>query len=515
MIIFPKKIETVNSGLIDNSESGRLLRRELNINDTKTNKIYMIDISADRKWICYVSQFEKEPNIYSTTLSVHRFTAIKNESLELVEPATIFDDDSSLLHEIRIYMDASPETQMKRIGVNRYFDKPGHKFLSISPNGQYFIISTYDETKKNDEGSCFIFKAQDDTILFHRELHFNGRGVFLDTNNGLRLAIINTARLIIYDEVEDFLGDLTYEVYDLTSFGSTREDLKSSVFQYRYTDFVNNWSVTKNPQLAVKPYHPHMRHIIALSTYIKSNILITPFTEKSETIRFWSLVNNGDRLASLTASEESVIAISKDFKYAATAKFLINDDNVVKVHNLENGCLLYTLRSQHSIYNLTHATFCYDSRYLAVSAVDKRFATKNSPLHKNVAFFEIWHIESEKSIYSTMVNLGHLMLSTFDYTQEKSIKPFVSEEIVDDDKRILKGYYVYADPEGITFTRCLELKIADQKEGEILWLSSLTNSGDSDSYSDFDPFSDSPSVDNSLGNSSSIGLGNKNIALTK
>ncbi|CAO3613037.1 unnamed protein product [Mucor hiemalis] len=368
-------------------------------------------------------------------LSVHANLQLLMRTLKVENSTAIFDDDSSILREIRVQIEANPQPQMKSMCIDPYFNSPGHKFLSISPSGQYITLSTHDEKKGDEDGSCFIFKVQENEISFCHEIKCNGRAVFL--NNGLRLAILNTATLIVYDEVKDFSKKLTYEVYDLTPFGTMNEDFQNSRFQFSYTDFVDNWAVSKNPQSDFMSYEPKMRHIIALSAYIKSNLLITPFTEKSETIRFWSLINNGMRLASLTASGDAVIAISKDFKYAATANSNVKVDNVVKVYNLDNECLVYTLKSQISILKLSHATFCYDSRYLALSAVERKYDVNNPLVGKNVAIFEVWYIEGERSVYSTVKSLGLILPGTLNRTQVKSLKPFISEEIVDNDRRIL------------------------------------------------------------------------------
>lgn len=489
--------------LTDNNENVHALEGEeekvngeLDIDDTKTNKIYLMDFSSDRKWISYVSQCEAEPNKLTTYLSLRKFTAINDESLRVEIPATVFHEDTSIVHEMRIQIDANPLPQLKSMPIDKYFNSPGHKFLSISPNGQYISLSTYDENKGNKDGLCFIFKVQKNEILFHQKLQWNGRAVFLNSNDGICLAIINTAILIVYDKVEDFSKVGKYEVYDLTSFGSSREDFKGSSQQYLYTEFTNNWSVTNNPLNGLREMIPSLRHIIALSAYIEYHVLITPFAGRGDVIRIWSLLNNGLRLATLPNSKEVIIAISNDFRYAATVNNSLTKYNIVKVYSLENGCHIHTLKSEVARFNLTHAIFCYDARFLALSGFKSIYGRREG-LIDNKAIFEVWCIDEDQLVQSATRSLGNKMRTLRGLTQEKSVKPFMTQEMVGYNERVLKGYYVYGDVEGKTITRCFKLNFGGQQLEENTWLlpekiipRHLRSESEYNCFSDYAPLAD-------------------------
>ncbi len=148
-------------------------------------------------------------------------------------------------------------------------------------------------------------------------------------------------------------------------------------FLYHQESFIENitWANSK-----IKEYSPEMKNIITLSRHIRDNVVVIPFEEVDGNVVVcaWSIVDDGFRLTSFSAPGEHIIAFSKDLKYAAT---MADGIRSVNIFNVKSGLLVYTLKSRHpkfkgsSYFEISHARFCCDSIYFALSLLVIKAAT--------------------------------------------------------------------------------------------------------------------------------------------
>lgn len=461
------------------TKNDSLPQEQLNLSKFDVGTICLMDISSNKKWLCYVSQSEHTTGEVTSTLTVRKFTALNDETLR-EESATVFEN----LQDSRVHMEDSPEPDMISICVSKYFDTTNcnSHVLSICSDGQYITLSSHDEKATDSEGGCIVFKVQNRTISYHCELKCNGYAVFLDRENELCLAILSMETLKIYQNISSFSKDMPCNVYDMAPFTKTWNAMESSQWHYSYSDC--RGTILASFYYRLGPDTEEWKLIISLSAYIKKNILLAPPAITQHKIRFFSLKLDGVLLSSIYSSNSVVvIAISDDLKYAATiAEYCLfnrySDEYdksypTVEIYSLENGCLLYTLKSRMRMTLLPHATFCCNSRYLALSSLQGNLEQETHGADAT-AIFEVWHIENQTSIYSATKRLKQTIDLTTDWcnnTRIQLLKPFILEERTNTGI-VLKGFYSQSDHDNIHVTmKCFHLNLDCQNQNStIQWL---------------------------------------------
>lgn len=450
--------------------------------------ICFMDISCDKKWLCYVSQSESTPGEINSTLYRCKFTAFNDETSQEEECKPPFENDTVASPDSRVSMEDKFEPVVKSIPINKYFDPLSKKgyFLSISSGGEYIALSSCHEEAKDVDGECFVFKVEFDKIVFHHNLKCNGRAVFLNRENELCLAILSMESLKIYNRIDTFSEYMRYDEYDVRSFMSSNQ----SNTQFQLTGLAYAGTVSGSSHWYPRNGNNNWEHILGVSAYMKENILLKAYPGYKDKIEFWSLKIDGVRLTSIFVMTEAVIAISDDLKYAATIpSYNIHQGGskysscVINIFNLENGCIVYTLRDRTPIIHYTHATFYCNSRHLALSGLiesaenvrkDNVFIFGETKKRVEVeAIFQVWNIENQIMIYSTIKKMEQyvdLPSRTLNKTLNV-MNPFIFEEKTGD-KTNMKGFYSHLDQRsGKVTMKCFPIDFNDHLQSStIQWL---------------------------------------------
>ncbi|KAG2206944.1 hypothetical protein INT47_008413 [Mucor saturninus] len=375
--------------------------RNLNIlNSNMRHEVILLDISRDKEWVANLTK--QNGNLFITR---RKFTEI----------ITSYNEETpSVLNITKTIKD---------------FKGAHCKFLSISPNGEYIVLSFYERVPRNNSGYhdpknpyCYVFKVNNNTInLCNVKIECDGRAVFFHEKLN-SLAIINTKAVEVY---EDFPNKKSVSyLFDLSLFCSGEEYREGFVIDSGFIKTVT-WVDYDNNNIPAD-----MDSIIQISRHARHNLLTTHF--KGGIVRVWSL-QNGVRLTSFPAPEQSIVAFSKNCKYTATFVALTKS---VKIYNVKSGLLVYQLKSQKGFsesFTLTHIRFCYDGRYIAMSG-----------LQDNCVVFEVWYVEAEKSIYRIERPLAHPEINVGRHGNtptEKRIQPFVVRATNEKKEKCLKGIY--------------------------------------------------------------------------
>lgn len=461
-------------------------QQRLNMCKFDVENIRFMDISSNKKWLCYVSQSElsDEDEEISSTLNLRKFTALNDE--------TQIEEEFAGLEDSRIEMEDGLTPILLSIPINNYIDTFGEKdyFLSISLDGQFIALSSYYEESKHTIGGCVVFMVHNHAITFQCELDCNGRAVFLNRADELCLAFVNMESLRIYNNIHTFSNNLRYDEYDMKSLmptctapGNLMTDwelrkgaMKGFLWQPQrdYTAVACTGNIISSSHRSGS--NPKWEFIAAISAYIKDNLLLTPPLLEDDKIRLWSLKLDGVRLASISAPDNAVIAISDDVRYAATTTldfvyqktFLVNhgDNYTISIFNLENGCLVYTLKSHIPLEMITHATFCCNSRYIALTGLNEM--QHELPETEIEAVFQVWHIESETLIYSVTKKTGQFAKLDLAYPDTTNLmKPSIFEDKI---SNRLKGLYFHSDRGGDHVTIKFFYLNLDCQKSDIKWL---------------------------------------------
>lgn len=462
LFLTKRKEESLSMKSADLTKDDSLPRQQLNTIKFNEENVYFMDISSNKKWLCYVSQLECTPaGKITNSLNVCKFTAFNDKDLKEEEVISPSDNNEADSLDSKVQMEEDPEPNIMGIRIDTYFDPLSQNtyFLSISFDGRYITLSSFPENGNSTDGNCFVFMVQNDKISLHCEIKRSGRAVFLNRGSELCLAIVNTDTLRIYNSIRNFSKNMPYDEYDLTPFMSSDQPRISWITQFQLTGLAYKGAVPGSSHCYPKHSNDNLKRILAVSAYIKENILLKLSPRRSGKIEFWSLKLDMVQLTSISASFDPVIAISDDLKYAATTSrmyiYRANDPRtrtsprIVNICNLENGCIIYKLKCEIPTICFTHATFCRNSRYLALSGLitsSKKVPRNKSSQIKIEAIFQVWHIENQVMIYSVTKKMKQHVKrpSSFDETI-MWMKPFVFEERAAGDKVALKGFYSYLD----------------------------------------------------------------------
>ncbi|KAI7892962.1 uncharacterized protein EV154DRAFT_503473 [Mucor mucedo] len=370
------------------------------LNNDMRHEVILLDISRDKKWVANVTK--QNGNI---SIIRRRFK----------ETVTSYNEETPIILDIT-----------KTI---KDFKGPHCKFLSISPNGEYIVLSFYERVPQNNSGYhdpknpyCYVFKAKNSIItLCNVKIKCDGRAVFFHEKLN-SLAIINTKAVEVY---EDFPNKKSVSyLFDLSLFCSGEVYREGFEIDSSFIKSVT-WVYYDNNNIP-----SDMEDIIQISRHVRHNLLTTHF--RGGIARVWSL-QNGVRLTSFSAPKQSIVAFSKNCKYTATFVALTKS---VKIYNVNSGLLVYQLKSQKGFsesFALTHIRFCYDGRYIAMSG-----------LQDNCVVFEVWYVEAEKSIYRIERPLVHPESNVRKHgntSTGKRIQPFVVRGTNENNEKCLKGIY--------------------------------------------------------------------------
>lgn len=438
--------ENVNKTPEDTETSrGIMVNPPIDNDDIKSEEVILLDISSNKEWIAYVtyrkakytdSNYFMEGKKKCTYITRRKFIEIKSEQTpapNIIAATKPFDEHVSL-----------NITQIVKDG-----GKTHCKFLSISPDGRYIVLSFYERTKKGENGEywepnnpdCLIFVVDDDgKFSLYDRLKCDGRAVFLDQKNYL-LALINTKVVEIYTEFPK-ITSASY-LFDLAPFNS-RDNQQHEEFQnddlfIQNASWVDIEKIEKNQD---------MKRIMLLTRHIRHGILTTHFV--GGIARVWSIEEDGVRFTSFPALGQNIMAFSKNYKYTAA---YVNLTKSINIYNVKSGLLVYSLKSQKDSkrFEISHIRFCYDGRYIAMSGLDD-----------NDVVFEVWYVEAEKSIYRTATK----RIITASYLpQSKIVQPFIMRGVNSKKEKCLMGVYT-SHNNGNNTTNFLELDI-DKIDPEI------------------------------------------------
>ncbi|KAI8087451.1 hypothetical protein BDF21DRAFT_491903 [Thamnidium elegans] len=420
----------------------------INISD---HHVQLLDISCNKKWIAYVSYYymveQTKPKIFVTR---RRFTATDLETQE---------DEMGLGGNLA----SSTALEHSSIEITDYVTYStcaNSKFLSISNDGKYVALSFYEKDygsrhlnqRKYINPDCLIF-YMDGNLSDLLKIKCQGRAVFLNEEEGYRLAIVSKTTIDIYAELPD-IKKVTC-MFDLSGFYSN--DIHTCSTVSKQDSYIKTVSWANMSYLSFDYDNiKDAENIIMFTRHIRHNILITPF-EDTCAVRIWSLSEEGSRLCSFPARYQHVMALSTGHAYAAA---YVENSRLVNIYNIKSGLLVYCLRSSEKsdarTFKVSHIRFCYDARYVAMSGLE----------NDNEVVFEVWHLESERSIYRTTAKIvkqegAEEMISTL-----RRVEPFVTRDLRNNEK-CLKGYYT-SYPNGRMTIMCVELKIDESPEGDIV-----------------------------------------------
>jgi hypothetical protein len=454
----------------NNKRSTHVVTPPIDNNNIKDEEVLLLDISSNKEWISYVTYHKNNDGSYLKTridltekkctyLTVRKFTEMnRQQEADNEQPNCHFSIDITGLVE---------DTGQQHC-----------KFLSISPDGIYVALSFYEKNRnmvdqekfraaRRRNADCLIFKVNDNQIEYDcTRVKFQGRGVFLDREESgtpFDLALINCDTLEVYENFSPSTTKRPTYWFDLSCFHGFKF---ANMEEYVMVDdsYIKNapWMCTGNDLICTE-----LELIMTFSRHIQQNVLTTPVSHG--VARVWSMTEEGNLLISVTTDRgEHLMAFSKDYESAATYSLSNNVPNLsINIYNAKSGLRDYKLiRQQDSVRSylvVSDMRFCFGAKYIAMAGIETLIRYKE---YKRVqVVFEVWHIETQKSIYYKKIDIN-----TEDIAQHKIIQPFLTRgQKEDHDGRIikcLKGFYTTLDGSGSgkIITKCAVLDIDEQQE---------------------------------------------------
>ncbi|KAI7895161.1 uncharacterized protein EV154DRAFT_496092 [Mucor mucedo] len=425
-------------------------------NNHKNTEVILLDISPDKKWICYIShQLEEGSQTYKmkkrekrTYLTRRRFTSINPKT---GDEETVVDnllkENIDLEH---FSMDITDE--IKIIGDSHC------KFLSISGDGNYVVLSFCERIKQINgklwppkNPNCLVFESKQGVLKLSHKIKCDGRAVFL-TKNTLSLALVQSTTIKVYDNFPNNISiSFLFDLHPfITANGLAHENAQG------HKSYIENapWIDINKPEVADSSslrtdIHEDTKRIITFSRHIRHNVLVTPFIDGI--VRVWSMIEDGVRLTSFSALNQHVMAFSKHYKYTAA---YVEGTRAINIYNVKSGLLVYQLKSRavdlSASFEVAHIRFCYDGRYIAMSGWEG-----------DQVVFVVWYIEAEELIYRTTVSLTtkpNSDLYSRDRRLLKVVQPFVTRGVNSNGDKCLKGFYTSFE-NGNLATTFIELDI--------------------------------------------------------
>ncbi|KAG2233522.1 hypothetical protein INT48_003393 [Thamnidium elegans] len=434
----------------------------IDIGDTD-HDVKLLDISCNKKWIAYVTYSynydverlsdgrinpETKNNIYITR---RRFTAIDQET-----------EKEELGFSGNRVLSTNLKHATLKITDHIYQNNGTYcSFLSISNDGRYVALSFYEEGygsrhKGYINPDCLIFDM-DRNFSDPQKIKCQGRAVFLNEEEKNPLAIISKNNLEIYAEFPQ-VKKVTC-MFDLSCFYST--GLRTCPTVRKQMSYINNasWANIFRSAFYRSSDSNDMEIIITFTRHIRQNILSTPFDDNG-IVRIWSILEEGARFSSFTAEKQHVMALSTGYTFAAA---YVENSRSVNIYDIKSGVLMYRLKSRENSnaenFKVSHIRFCYDARYVAMSGLEG----------DNEVAFEVWHLESERSIHRTTKDIAPQEGTKEDIACLRRVEPFVTRELKKN-RKCLKGYYT-SYPGGEMTIMCVELKIDKVSEDyTVTWI---------------------------------------------
>ncbi|KAI8641625.1 hypothetical protein BD408DRAFT_444199 [Parasitella parasitica] len=379
-------------------------------------KASLIDISANKRWIAYIT----EDTCHDSKCLTIRKLDIPNA---LADVGTAPDDFSS-------GHSGTTSEDPKKFNVTNYIKRDGQNlcyFLSVSPNGERAALSflkmnnrgTVEKKEKVHNPDTIIFKVGSDKP---KRIRFKGRAVFL--KNGT-LAMINKEILKIYDCDIRYKKIHWFNLYPLCyTVGNTSHEPIVGLESLVKTSYVHF-----DPR-RINSIVSDAKDIIRLSKHIRHNVLTTTYHDQVS--RVWSITEDGVRLTSFhSLSREEIMAFSLDYKYLAT---FVEKDKSINIYNVKSGLVISRLKQKEgerpelvdermpNDFQL-YVCFCHKSQYLAMVSIVRLKKTDTESTSNALITFQVWNIAPEKSVYYDTEEI------VVDWEmQNKFIQPFVYEE---------------------------------------------------------------------------------------
>lgn len=368
--------------------------------NSKPHRVLMLDISTDRKWITYLTETYSDDK-----------EASKNEENALL------DEAKSKKHYLTVRSFDETHLPSKSCSISldvteliKFNETDRYNCISISRDGRRVALSYYfTQFRWGLNDSCFVFEFADSYMQLSKikDVSSNGRAVFLD-NGQLVLqyfgywAVTNENYKIIY-EVDLRKDDL--QLYTLSYL--SRSSLELPPIEERQLD------ETIEGDTAIKT----VNNVIYTSRLTKKNVILTTSFKSNQ---IWSLLDRGCLLASIEAEvQDNIFTFSSNMQFFATYS---NLTALYAIYNVKSSLKTSQFKSQVALkeseeFIVTDAHFYNEDKYLVVAGI----LTEKGSL-KTLATFEVWHIESEISIYyvSKEVNIGK--------RENRTIYPFIFEE---------------------------------------------------------------------------------------
>lgn len=362
--------------------------------DDFKQEIYCMDISTGKDWISYITKLsstsdDTPPGWY---LTISQFQVGNQNALRYsFDVENAFDLDIS---KACMFLSISPDGS--RVAIS---------FMSIDDLGIQNVTPS-----RNPE--CLIYRLVIDgnscVLRLEKSFEFQGRAVFSKSGN---LMLINKYVLRIYDK--NYKEKSKFDLH--RSFGANKK-LPVKQF-YSATDYTlqPHWAWTSENLETIRG--SDIKDIIILSRHMRHNVLITPYKKRAHV---WSITENGVRLTSILKKEnEEIMAFSDDYKFLAT--YVNNIEREVNIYNVKSGMLLYTLKPRRQVqksrtFEATYIRFCPDGRYLVIAGMEKNNVGEEA---EEKVEFEVWHVESEQSIYSNSIS------TRLSCENSKTFSPFV------------------------------------------------------------------------------------------
>ncbi|CEP15173.1 hypothetical protein [Parasitella parasitica] len=380
-------------------------------------KSSLIDISANKKWIAYITE---DTSHDSKCLTIRRLN-IPNAFADVGNATT---DDFSSGHS------GTNSEDPKKFDITNYIKRDGQNlcyFLSVSPNGERVALSFL---KMNDRGTVERKEKvhNPDTIIFEvgsdkpKRIRFKGRAVFLKNE---ALALINKDVLAIYDCDKRYRKIHWFNLYPLCyTVGNTSHEPIVGLESLVKTSYVHF-----DPR-KINSLVSDAKDIIRISKHIRHNVLTTTYHDQVS--RVWSITEDGVRLTSFhSMSREEIMAFSLDYKYLAT---FVEKNKSINIYNVKSGLVVSRLKQKEDARTelvddekpndfQLYVCFCHKSQYLAMVSIVRLKKTDSANTNNALITFEVWNIAPEKSVYYDTEEIE------IDWDmQNKFIQPFVYEE---------------------------------------------------------------------------------------
>lgn len=364
--------------------------------DSKPHKVLLLDTSTDHKWITYLTESSLEDG---------------KEALNSEDNALLAETTKRHYLTVRSFHETQQHTGSYAISLDvTDVIKLNHNksnCISISADGRRVALSSFtqDHIYTYEEDSCKVFEfAESYTHLIKiKKLDFDCRAFFID-NGDLVLAQHGY-----------------WEIFDTNYSKKFDVDLRKDDIQLYQLDYLSHFTSILPPinernydeceDTAIKV----VNNIIYTTRIAQLNIILT---SSLKTNQIWSLTDRGSLLASIKAEiQENIFTFSDDGRFFATYS---NLTTLFTIYNVKSSLKTSELKSQIDLktgYIVTFAHFYNEDKYLAVAGILTDNDTK-----KTYATFEVWHIESEISIYyvSKEIKLGK--------RENRTIYPFIFEK---------------------------------------------------------------------------------------